>query len=65
MITAGIYAKGNSPEVDMAIEKHMAIEEFLKQEEMEPCPVNETLDKLAALTGIEIPQEEYGESFAR
>lgn len=65
MITAGIYAKGNSPEVDMAIEKHMAIEEFLKQEEMEPCPVNKTLDKLAALTGIEIPQEEYGESFAR
>lgn len=59
MITSGIYVKGNSPEIDIAIDKHMAIEEFLKQEEYEPCPINETLDKLAALSGIEIPQEEY------
>ena len=35
------------------------IEEFLKQEEYEPCPINETLDKMSALTGISIPQEEY------
>lgn len=61
MITAGIYVKGNSPEIDIAIDKHMAIEDFLKQEEYEPCPINETLDKLSALTGIEIPQEEYVE----
>ena len=61
MITAGIYAKGNSPAIDTAIEKHDAIEEFLKQEEYEPCPINETLAKLSVLTGIEIPEEEYAE----
>lgn len=62
MITAGIYQKGNSPEVDTAIEKHPQIEDFLTQEEYEPCPINETLDKLSALTGIEIPEEEYVEN---
>lgn len=61
MITSGIYVKGNSPEIDIAIDKHMAIEDFLKQEEYEPCPLNETLDKLSALSEIEIPQEEYVE----
>lgn len=61
MITAGIYQKGNSPEIDEAIEKHGEIEEFLKQEEYEPCPMNDTLDRIAALTGIEIPEEEYSE----
>ncbi|MCR5188093.1 MAG: FliI/YscN family ATPase [Treponema sp.] len=62
MITAGIYEKGNSPQVDIAIDKHMDIEEFLKQEEYEPCPMKDTLDKLSALTGIEIPEEEYVEN---
>ncbi|MBR1640303.1 MAG: FliI/YscN family ATPase [Treponema sp.] len=62
MITAGIYQKGNSPSVDLAIEKHDAIEEFLKQEEYEPCPINETLTKLSALTGIEIPEDEFVEA---
>jgi flagellum-specific ATP synthase len=62
MITAGIYQKGNSPEIDEAIDKHMAIEEFLKQEEYEPCPMKETLEKLSALTGIEIPEEEFVEA---
>ena len=40
----------------------MAIEEFLKQEEYEPCPINETLEKLSALTGIEIPESEFVEA---
>ena len=62
MITAGIYQKGNSPTVDLAIDKHMEIEEFLKQEEYEPCTIKDTLDRLSALTGIEIPQEEYSET---
>ena len=59
MITAGIYQKGNSPEIDLAIDKHAEIEEFLKQEEYEQCPIEDTLNKLSALTGIEIPEEEY------
>ena len=59
MITAGIYQKGNSPEIDLAIDKHEAIEEFLKQEEYEQCPIDDTLNKLAALAEVEIPEEEY------
>ena len=62
MITAGIYEKGTSPEVDEAIGKHMEIEEFLKQEEYEPCPMPETLRKLSTITGIEIPESEYVEA---
>lgn len=62
MITTGIYQKGNSPEIDEAIDKHKAIEEFLCQEEFDPCPMNDTLAKLSALTGIEIPEEEYVEN---
>ena len=39
----------------------MEIEEFLKQEEYEPCPMKDTLDKISNITGIEIPAEEYEE----
>ncbi|MBP5447919.1 MAG: flagellum-specific ATP synthase FliI, partial [Treponema sp.] len=59
MITTGAYAKGSSPAIDAAIEKHEEIEEFLKQEETDACPMKDTLDKLSALTGIQIPEEEY------
>lgn len=62
MITTGAYAKGASAAIDEAIDKHEEIEEFLKQEETDACPMRDTLDKLAALTGIEIPQEEYVET---
>ena len=62
MITAGIYQKGNSASIDAAIEKHDEIEDFLKQEEFEPCPMNDTLDKMAAVSGVEIPEEEYSET---
>lgn len=61
MITTGIYQKGNNAEIDEAIDKHSAIEDFLKQEETEQCSMKDTLDKLSALTGIEIPEEEYSE----
>ena len=62
MITAGIYQKGTVPHVDEAIDKYMAIEDFLKQEEYEPCPIEDTLAKLSTLTGIEIPESEYVEN---
>ncbi len=61
MITAGIYQKGGSPDIDLAIDKHGQIEEFLKQEEYEQCPIEDTLEKLSALTGIDIPEEEFVE----
>lgn len=62
MITAGIYQRGNSEAIDQAIEKHDEIEEFLKQEEYEPCPMKDTLDKISILTGIELPEAEYTET---
>ena len=59
----GNYAeKGTSPELDLAIEKHSEIEQFLQQEEDEVCSMSDTLIKLSELTGIDIPKEEYAES---
>ena len=55
MITTGIYQKGNSAEIDAAIEKHTGIEDFLMQEEYEKCPLDETLKKFSELSGIAIP----------
>lgn len=54
--------KGTSPELDLAIEKHSEIEQFLQQEEQEKSSMTETLNKLSELTGIDIPKEEYDES---
>ena len=62
MINAGIYQKGNSAAIDEAIDKYDEIEEFLKQEEDEKCTMEDTLKKLSAVSGIEIPQEEFVES---
>lgn len=61
MISAGVYQKGASPEIDLAIEKHQEIEEFLCQEEDEHCSIEDTLQRLSVLSGIEIPEEEYME----
>lgn len=61
MITSGIYEEGKSAVIDEAIKMHDKIEEFLKQEIYEPCPMKDTLDKISELTGIEIPEEEYSE----
>ncbi len=65
MITAGAYQKGGDVETDTAIEKHAACEAFLTQRPEEQCPIDETFQKLAELTGIEIPEEEYEEDAAR
>lgn len=62
MIIAGVYQKGNSPQIDAAIDKHEAIEEFLCQEEYEQCPIEETLSKLSLLSGIDIPEIECSEN---
>jgi flagellum-specific ATP synthase len=62
MITTGIYQKGNSPEIDEAVEKHGAIEDFLKQEEYEKCSMDDTLKRIAELSGISIPEDEYIEN---
>ncbi len=61
MILAGVYQKGNSPEIDEAIEKHEAIEEFLCQSESEHCTIEDTLQRLSVLSGVEIPEAEFPE----
>ncbi len=61
MIIAGVYQKGNSPQVDQAIEKHEAIEEFLCQASSDHISMDETLDLLSRLSEIDIPKEEYVE----
>lgn len=62
MITAGIYQKGNSVEIDKAIEKYQQIEQLLTQEEEEHCNIEETLKKLSEVSEIEIPENEFVEA---
>ena len=59
LIEVGAYHAGSNPEVDEAIALRPKIEEFLIQDMDDPTPMGETLDALAALAGMEIPQEEY------
>ncbi|MBQ9539266.1 MAG: flagellum-specific ATP synthase FliI, partial [Treponema sp.] len=61
MILAGVYQKGNSPEIDEAIDKHDAIDEFLCQTESERCTIEDTLQRLSVLSGVEIPENEFPE----
>lgn len=61
MIMAGVYQRGGNAEVDLAIDKHKEIEEFLMQEEEEHCSIEDTLQKLSVLAEIDIPEEEYDE----
>ena len=62
MINSGMYTKGDSPAIDEAIDKYDEIEEFLKQDEYEKCTMEDTLNKLSVVSGIEIPKEEYVEA---
>lgn len=62
MISAGVYQKGTNSEIDLAIDKHGQIEEFLCQEEDEPCSIDDTLQKMASLAEIEIPDDEFVEN---
>ncbi|MBR4463930.1 MAG: FliI/YscN family ATPase [Treponema sp.] len=61
MINAGVYQQGANAEIDEAIAKHAAIEAFLMQEEYEPCPIEDTLTKLSALSEMPIPESEYAD----
>lgn len=62
MINSGMYTKGDSTAIDEAIDKYDEIEEFLKQDEYEKCTMEDTLNKLGAVSGIEIPKKEYVEA---
>lgn len=62
MITAGAYQRGSSAAIDDAIDSHSAIEGFLIQDEFAPSNLKETLTKMAEITGVDIPPQEYGEN---
>jgi flagellum-specific ATP synthase len=58
LINVGAYVQGTNPEIDEAIEKMPMIREFLVQGIEEKAELADTFDKAAAITGIEIPEEE-------
>ncbi|HTX73122.1 MAG TPA: FliI/YscN family ATPase [Rectinemataceae bacterium] len=58
MITIGAYVKGTNPAVDESMAKHDAVQEFLVQAVEEKAPIADTLHRLSALAGIEVPAEE-------
>ena len=59
IINVGAYQKGSNPNIDLAIDAHESIDSFLEQEEFEQVTIEDTIQKLAELAHIEIPQEEY------
>ncbi|MBO4732383.1 MAG: FliI/YscN family ATPase [Spirochaetaceae bacterium] len=59
IINVGAYQKGTNPNIDLAIEAHESIDSFLEQEEFETVTIDDTMQKLAELAHLEIPQEEY------
>lgn len=54
LINAGAYVPGTNPELDVAIQKHREIRNFLIQKVEEKAPYLETLEKIAALAGIRL-----------
>ncbi len=65
MINAGVYVKGNNPEIDEAIDKHSAIEALLTQQKTDHCTIENTLQILSAVAEIPIPESEYEEDVAQ
>lgn len=60
-IKLGVYQRGNSTEIDEAIEHHEELENFLCQDTHEHLTIEDTLQRLSQVSGIEIPEEEYAE----
>jgi flagellum-specific ATP synthase len=56
LISVGAYHSGSNPGIDAAIEKHMAIEEFLIQEVEEKSSLEDTLKGLGDITGEPISE---------
>lgn len=60
-IKLGVYQRGNSTEIDEAIEHHEELEDFLCQDTHEHLTIEDTLQRLSQVSGIEIPEEEYAD----
>ncbi|MDR0399973.1 MAG: FliI/YscN family ATPase [Treponema sp.] len=57
LINVGAYHAGSNPDIDAAIARHPAIEEFLIQDAEETCPLSGTLQKLGEIAGVPLPEE--------
>jgi flagellum-specific ATP synthase len=62
MLNLGAYKKGTNPAMDLAIDKHEPLENFLIQEVGEDAGIGDTLKALAEIAGLEIPEEEMREA---
>ncbi len=58
MIQVGAYQKGSDPEIDKAIDRYPLIYNFLTQDVNDPAKLKDTLNRLAEITKIEIPESE-------
>jgi flagellum-specific ATP synthase len=65
LINVGAYHSGSNPDIDEAIAKHKAIENFLIQDVDERTSLSETLFRLGEIAGVEIPEEELDDSLPR
>lgn len=52
MIRLGAYKRGTDPEVDMAIHYYAELEEFLRQQPAESCPMIDSYKQLGNILGI-------------
>ncbi|MDD2661697.1 MAG: flagellum-specific ATP synthase FliI, partial [Methylococcales bacterium] len=55
LISVGAYQPGSDPRIDKAIEKNPAILEFLQQSMDESVDINQSLQELALLLGVNRP----------
>jgi flagellum-specific ATP synthase len=53
LINVGAYARGTNPEIDAAMEKIGAVNDFLRQEIEERTELSDTFGRLAAIAGVE------------
>ncbi|HVO38583.1 MAG TPA: FliI/YscN family ATPase [Spirochaetia bacterium] len=60
LISVGAYVKGSNAEIDEAIEKMPAIDDYLIQRIEERAPLAESLRRAGEIAGIEIPNAELG-----
>ncbi len=59
MITVGAYQKGSNQVIDIAIDAHPLINNFLVQDEFEHTSIEDTMKLLSELTNVQIPNEEW------
>ncbi|MDR3277094.1 MAG: FliI/YscN family ATPase [Treponema sp.] len=58
LINVGAYHANSNPAIDEAIAKRKAVLDFLIQEVDDRAPLTETLNQMAGISGIQIPEEE-------